>query len=215
MGCCSCTECYGSQFDDKRAKKDLARYRKDGPDPTTRALIDALRRNNLESATLLDVGGGVGAIHHELLDAGVASATQVDASAPYLGAARQEAERRGHADRVEFVHGDFVEAAPTLGAADVVTLDRVICCYGDMEALVAASAYRARKLYGAVYPRERLFLRVGFALVNLFKRVTRDPFRAYLHPVAAIDAALRGQGFEPRSVNRTFVWQVAVYARIG
>ena len=40
-------------------------------------------------------------------------------------------------------------------AADVVTLDRVICCYPDMEALVGRSAERALRLYGLVHPRDR------------------------------------------------------------
>ena len=46
-------------------------------------------------ATLLDIGGGVGAIRHELLAAGATSVTSVDASGPYLDAARSESKRRG------------------------------------------------------------------------------------------------------------------------
>ncbi|UCC73007.1 MAG: methyltransferase domain-containing protein [Gemmatimonadota bacterium] len=82
----------------------------------------------MEGATLLDIGGGVGVIQHELLDAGARGATGVEAVPRYLAAARGEAERRGHAERVDLVLGDFVELAGAIEPADMVTLDRVICC---------------------------------------------------------------------------------------
>jgi hypothetical protein len=55
---------------------------------------------------------------------------------------------------MSFQYGDFVALAPALSAADVVTLDRVICCYDDMPALVGRSAALAERLYGVVYPRD-------------------------------------------------------------
>ncbi len=39
--------------------------------------------------------------------------------------------------------------------ADIVTLDRVGCCYLAVDELVTASAAHARRLYGLVLPRER------------------------------------------------------------
>ena len=210
MDCCA--HGYDDQFDTAQAAKDLKRFRKEGPDPMTRALVNLLRASDLRDATLLDIGGGIGAIHHELLDSGARSAVHADASAPYIRTARDEAERRGHGERLEFVYGDFVAMAESIAPADVVTLDKVICCYADMEALVAASAARARRLYGAVFPRDRWFLRVGFRAMNLLQRMRRRAFRVYLHSPEAIDAAVRRQGLERRSVADTFVWRVAVYA---
>ncbi len=91
---------------------------------------------------LLDIGGGVGAIAHALLQVGARQATDIDASTAYLAAARDEAARRGLVDRMSFQHGDFVALAPTLPATDIVTLDRVICCYDNMPELVSLSAAR-------------------------------------------------------------------------
>lgn len=85
----------GRQFDQKRAIRDLRDYRKHGPAATTQALIDALVSAGVQQRTLLDIGGGVGAIQYELLNAGAREATSVDVSAAYLDAARSEAERRG------------------------------------------------------------------------------------------------------------------------
>ena len=112
-----------------------------------------------------------------------------------------------------FLQGDFVALAPQIPAADVVTLDRVICCYPDMEQLVAASASRARKLYGAVFPRERWLFKMVLAIGNYVRRIRGNEFRSYVHPVRAIDAALRRQGLMPRSIRDTFLWRVAVYSR--
>lgn len=212
MSCCA-HDAYDVQFDDQYAADELKRFRTKGPEDTARALVAELSALGVQGATLLDIGGGIGAIHHQLLDAGMSTAVHVDASRPYIAAARREAEARGHGDRVQFVHGDFVQVAGDVPPADVVTLDRVICCYGDMEALVAASAARARRLYAASFPRDRWYVHLLFAGWNLLKRVQRDSFRLYLYPVDAIDTAIRRQGFRPRKSVRTFVWHVALYER--
>jgi hypothetical protein len=211
MNCC--THCYDEQFDDAQARSDVKRFRKRGPAAATRKLLDAVRSFGLADATLLDIGGGIGAIHHELLDAGVQTAVHADASRPYIAVAKEEASRRGHAERVTFVHGDFVAFASTIAPATVVTLDRVICCYADMEAMVAASASHAQRLYGAVYPRERWYVRLALGGINTFNRVRRSAFRVYLHSPAAIDAAVARQGLTRRACVDTFIWRVAVYER--
>jgi magnesium-protoporphyrin O-methyltransferase len=126
-------------------------------------LLDDLRGAMREGAPLgllLDIGAGVGAIHHTLVDQGIERAIHVDASPAYLAAAREEAERRGHGDRVEFRRGDFVELAPGVPVADVVTLDRVICCYPEMRELVTLAGERAHAAFGAVFPRDEWWARV-------------------------------------------------------
>jgi hypothetical protein len=201
-------------FGDRTAQHDLRRYRKRGPSKATRMLLEALRREGVEHATLLDIGGGVGVIQLELLEAGAASATSVEASTAYLRVAREEAERRGHARRITFEAGDFVAVADRIEPADVVTLDRVICCYPDMEALVGRSADRARRLYGLVYPQDRWWVGVGLRVVNLLMRLSRQDFRAYLHRTRAVDAVAREHGLRPTLARRAGpVWQIALYTR--
>jgi magnesium-protoporphyrin O-methyltransferase len=56
---------------------------------TTRELIDALITAGVNEMTLLDIGGGLGAIQHELLAAGASQATHVEASTAYLDAAKR------------------------------------------------------------------------------------------------------------------------------
>ena len=210
-----CPQCVGieSEFGERLARRELAHYRRRGARKTTRMLLDALRLAGVRDATVIDVGGGVGVIHHELLDAGAASAVHVDAASHYIDAARLEAVRRGHGDRVTFRYGDFVAVAPSLPSADVVTLDRVLCCYHDMRALVAASASHAGRLYGVVYPRETLLVRLGAPIINLLMRLRRSAFRVFVHPTREVDAAVRDAGLAPRWRATTLLWQVVVYAR--
>lgn len=193
--------------------RELRKYRERGPMKTTRMLVEALKAEGVESRTLLDIGGGVGAIQHELLKAGAHHATGVDASAACLAAAAEEAARQGHIDRVRHHHGDFVDRAPEVAPADVVTLDRVICCYHDVEALVGRSAERAQRLYGVVYPRRTWWTWISFRLINVVNRLRRTSFRAFLHPPTAVDALIRAHGLTQRFYGKTFLWQVVVYGR--
>ena len=209
------THCEGVEevFARRTARRELKRYRRRGPRRSTLLLLEALGADTAAGGTLLDVGGGIGVIQHELLARGFSRAVHVDGSSAYLSASREEAARRGTGDRVQYHHGDVVELAPGLPAADVVTLDRVICCYPDLERLVAATAPKARRLYGLVYPRERWATRAGVALENLWLRVRGSAFRAYVHPEAAIDGAVRSHGLRRRSERSLLLWRVAIYER--
>ncbi|MBI4419415.1 MAG: hypothetical protein HY560_01205, partial [Gemmatimonadetes bacterium] len=89
-GCCAVEK----EFDAATARRDLRRFRRRGPDAPTRQLLAAVEARALPAgSTLLDVGGGVGAIHHVLLERGFSRATHVDASAAYLAGAADEAQR--------------------------------------------------------------------------------------------------------------------------
>ena len=208
-----CKPDYDAQFDEKGAREDLLTYRRDGPDGSTKRLIDALRREGVEGATLLDIGGGVGVIQLELLAAGAASSLDVDASSAFLAAAEQEADARGFRDRVAYRYGDFVDLADEVEAADIVTLDRVICCYPDVRALVGRSIARARRLYGLVYPVDRWWTRAVSRLGNAILRLFRSDFRIHVHAEAVVEQLVRGAGFERRYRHAGWVWQTVVYAR--
>jgi 2-polyprenyl-3-methyl-5-hydroxy-6-metoxy-1,4-benzoquinol methylase len=210
-----CRVDYDALFDDRDAQRQLDDYRRNGPARHTQRLLDALVAEGVSGASLLDIGGGIGAVQHELLAAGAASSVDVDFSRPYLAAAGLEAERRGLADREVHRYGNFVDLAEDVEAADIVTLDRVICCYPDMAALVASSADHARRLYGLVFPVDRWWIRAGAATVNVVLRITRQTYRIHVHRTAAVDALVRSHGFERRSRERGLIWQSLVYRRAG
>ena len=214
MSCCTC-QAIDKQFGPDMARRDLQRYHKKGPDKTTKMLLRAIRERGLSSGTLLDVGAGVGVLHHELLGHQVETATHVEASSAYLTEARAETTRRGNDDRVSFVQGDFVDVAPQVADADVVTLDRVICCYPDYLSLLQAAGGKARRLCALSYPRDRWTVRLAVAIMNLSRRLRGSAFRLFVHPSAAVDAAMRDLGFQPCSSETTVVWQVLLYERRG
>jgi len=200
-------------FSTKEAEGDLKRYLRSGPPSSTKALIDALVAEGVEDATLLDIGAGIGAIQLALLAAGAARAESVDATEAYVETAQAEAARRGFGDRVTGRVGDFVAVASELPSADFVTLDKVVCCYPDAQALLGRAAEHANRAIGLVYPRETWWNRVAARLLAVWGRLTRDPIRWHLHPTAEIDALLDRAGFERHEVRRELIWHIALYRR--
>lgn len=212
MDCCQATG-IEEHMGPRMAARELKRYRKKGPEMTTNILLEALKREGIVGKTLLDIGGGVGAIQHELLKAGIKKAFSVDASSAYLEAAQEEAKRKGTLDRLHQYHGDFVELAGEIPKADIVIMDRVICCYDDMKRLVGLSANRALKLYGVVYPPDHWLIKALTWMENLYHRISRNRFRVFAHATADVDAVIRSAGFERYFTCETILWHVHVYRR--
>jgi magnesium-protoporphyrin O-methyltransferase len=213
MTCCTGHCAAASFFDPKVAKRDLRRYQRRGPDAWTRVLLSELRRQPLQGLHLLDVGGGVGVIALELADAGLASVTLADASPAYLDVARGQVTELYGSRPAHFVLGDFVETAPTLPDADVVTLDRVVCCYPDVDALLWAASARARRLIAFTYPRDRWYVRAAFALENLWLRLTRNPFRAFIHSPQQMASLLEAAGFARAAHRDSLAWSLDLFHR--
>jgi SAM-dependent methyltransferase len=208
-GCCG--QDFERLFDEREAARDLRAWQEDGLPDSTAELVDALRAEGVEGATVLDVGAGIGMVHIELLAAGAASALDVDLSRAYLAVARQEAERRGLADRVTYRYGDVVDLAPALPPADVVTLDRVICCYPDLPALLGAAVYSRPRVIGLVHPSDSWWMRASMSLFNAVSRLLRRGHFFYAHRRSEIDRLLSGRGYAPRHHGGSRVWRVSVY----
>jgi magnesium-protoporphyrin O-methyltransferase len=211
-----CPHCQGADrfFDDAQARADLEGYRRDGVGGSTKRLIKLLKSLGVTGLSVLDIGGGIGAIQHELIAAGATSTVDVDASRAYLALAKEEAQRRGYADKAQYHFGDFVALAQDIGAADIVTLDRAICCYPDVRALVAASAGKTRRYLGLVYPRDvwwtRFIIQPAF---NLYFRLRRNPFRFFVHSSHIVDSIAAANGLQKHVHQHKGFWQVVVYVR--
>ncbi len=207
--------CCGLQklFDDKQARKDLKRLFKKGPNKPTRLLLQQLEKFNLKEMTLLDIGGGVGAIQKYLAERGIKAITDVDASPAYLHAAEETAKKSGYWERARFIYGNFVEKAPAIEPADIVTLDRVLCCFPDVESLVRYSVQKARRLYGVIFPRDNWIVKLGVMFLNVFLMLMRNPFRTYVHSTEMVDAIVLAHGFKPAYQAYAGPWQVRLYER--
>ena len=165
----------------------------------------------MSGSTARVIGGGIGAVQHELLGAGAAHVTSVDASDAYIQTAREESEGRGLSGRVTYRHGDFLELAETISPADIVTLDRVINVCPDWKQLIRVSAARARRLYGLVYPRDTLPVRMVVSVMNLV--AWRGPVHASVRSPEVIERLTREAGLIRCFSKTTGPWQVAVYRR--
>jgi hypothetical protein len=208
--CCATDEV----FDTTVARRDLRRFQRRGPYQSAQQLVAAILDAPLPpQPTLLDIGGGIGAIHHLLLERGFARAAQIDASAAYLCVAADEARRLRHTDRVTFQHADFQAVAPDVPPADVVTLDRVVCCDPDFAGMLGAAADHARRLVGFTYPRPRRLARVVVAISNAVRRLRGQSFRVYVHPAAAMSAVLERRGMRRRWAGGTWIWSAELFER--
>ena len=216
MSCCS-TFCTATQrqFGPRLAARQLARYRRKGPDATTRMLRDLLTAPSPTRRTLLDIGAGIGVLTFELLHAGFEHATAVDASSAYVVAGREEAARQRVAARIDWVEGDFVDLAPRLPLADVVTLDRVVCCYPAYKPLLTAALDRASHAVGLSYPRDRWYVRAVMALDNGVRRLRGGAFRTFVHAPTGMSALLGAGGFQLVGRRTTLAWSVDVYTRMN
>ncbi len=206
--CCS-PKGYRWLFSEKRAQAEARRYRRRGLDPTSKRIAELLKRQGVAGQTLLEVGGGVGAIEIELLKAGATRAVNVELTPTYEEAAQALLREAGLEDRVERKVTDFAEAARDVKAADIVIMNRVICCYPDMPKLVGAAADHTRDVLVVSFPKDRWWTRVGLRLGNLALRVARRQFQAFLHSPDQIIATAERHGLTTISNQTSFFWQVA------
>ena len=173
-----------------------------------------LKTEKTSDFTHLDIGGGVGVLQHELAESGSTQTTAVDASRPYLDLLRTTAEERGYASRQVTVEGDFTEVASDVDPSTVVTLDKVICCYPDMPALVRASAAKATAIYGIAIPSDAAWVRFAAPIANWFMRtVLRWDFQGYVYAHAAIDAICAEQGLTLAKNDPGALLCIRVYRR--
>ena len=211
MSCCCVPSGYDELFGEKQARKDARRYRRKGLHAPARWIVETVRSRGLEGATVLEPGGGVGAIQLELLKAGAARGTVVELSPGYDEEAGALAREAGVAERIERRLGDF--AADGVGEADIVVLHRVVCCYPDYGRLLGAAADHARRILVFTHPPRNLASRAVFGGLNLMMRLRGKEFRAFAHPPESLAAAVRSRGFEQFAVRRAGIWRGVALSR--
>jgi hypothetical protein len=208
MSCCP-PKGYARLFGGRAARRDVRRYEKGGLDDTGALMVAFLRGRGVEGATVLEIGGGVGALQLELLAAGAERATNLELSPEYEDSARALLRARGLEDRVDRRLGDVVAEPELAGPADAVLMHRVVCCYPDYDALVGAAAERARRFLVMSFPRDRALFRAGARVLNLWFGLLRWDYRTFIHPPAAVLAAAERRGLRLVEESRGRIWQVA------
>src|SRR3989442_447689 len=139
MASCCDPNGLAGMFDERHARSKARRYRRHGLDAEARRIVEFVGER-IVGRTVLEVGGGIGAIQLELLRRGASNAENVEISPGYEAVALDLATERGVADRIVRRVADFAVDNASASAADIVVLNRVVCCYPDMPALVGPPA---------------------------------------------------------------------------
>jgi 2-polyprenyl-3-methyl-5-hydroxy-6-metoxy-1,4-benzoquinol methylase len=210
--CCS-PKGYRWVFSERSALREAKQYRKRGLDGTSRRIVDFLKTQGVEGRTVLEVGGGIGGIQIELLKAGASRAVSVELTPTYEEVARRLLDEAGLSDRVERRVMDFAQAASEVASADVVVLNRVICCYPDMPRLTGAAAEHATQLLVLSYPRHAWWTRLGFGIGNMLLWLTRREFHIFVHEPKQIIATSESRGMRQVLDERGLLWTVSALSR--
>ncbi len=206
---------YRRFFNSKEAERRLRRYRKKGLDKRAHAILEYLKTQEIDGADVLEVGGGVGDFQVEMLKAGVATATNIELSQAYEAAATGLAADEGLSDRMARRFGDFVEIQSEVGPAEIVILNRVICCYPFMDRMMTAATGKTVRFLALVYPRQKWFTKLAIRLGNGFCALRGVAFRAFVHPVVEIERIATGSGMVAKHKSNDFIWQGVVFERLS
>lgn len=205
---------YRRFFNTKEAERRLRRYRASGLDLLARGIVDYLADRKIEGASLLEVGGGVGDLQIEMLRAGVAGAVNIELSAGYEVTAHRLLGEEGLEDRVTRRLGDFVEEQGSLDPADIVILNRVVCCYPWPERMLPAAVSKTQRFLGLVFPKDTWWMKTSIGLGNTWMAIRNCAFRGFVHPVADMEALVVDAGLVARHRQGNFGWQAVVFERV-
>jgi magnesium-protoporphyrin O-methyltransferase len=208
VGECCEPEGYDATFNDRFARRMARRYRRRGLSRSARAIVRFLSERGIEGATVLEIGGGIGQLHVELLRHGAARATNLEISTSYESQAALLLERTGMGDRVDRRFLDIATSPDEVASADVVVLHRVVCCYPDYDRLLGAAASKADRLLVFSHPPRTPATRLGFWFENTVRRLKGDTFRAFVHPPAALVSAATRPGLRSTYRWRGIGWSV-------
>jgi 2-polyprenyl-3-methyl-5-hydroxy-6-metoxy-1,4-benzoquinol methylase len=206
--CCNPRGC-DRFFGRRLARHAAARYCRKGLDDTAQKMVEFLEERGIEGATVLEIGGGVGDLQLELLKRGAARTVNLELSPAYDEEAERLLRETGFEGRAERRLHDIAEAPGAVEPADVVVLNRVVCCYPDYERLLGAAASHARRLLVFSYPRRNAVSRLLVRGQNLAFRLLRKEFRTFAHPPEQMLAVLEQHGLRRTFAHRPLVWQAA------
>jgi len=195
------------------ARRYRKRFSRKGFEPSQKQLLTGLQQAGYGDKTVLEIGSGVGHLHQTLLEQGAQSAVGIDLASSMIKEAEAWAVERGLSDRTRYYQADFMNMVESLEPADVVILDKVVCCYPDADGLVHKSLSKTRQVYALTYPRDRWYVRAGIALGAFLMKLIRSDFRPYLHDPIQVEQWITESGFKKTYAANTLIWLTQVYEK--
>lgn len=200
-------------FGPDTARQNLDSYRKKGLGDLSRRMVDAAVATGLDGARVLDIGGGIGAVQVELLMAGAERGEIVELVSAYEEPAYELARERGLEGRVSYRVADILESPGAVEPADVVVMNRVVCCSPDGIDLAAAAARLTRRTLVLSFPRDVVWARAGVRILNAGLWLMRRSFRTFVHPTATLLEAAEGEGLRVVERGNDALWEFAALTR--
>jgi 2-polyprenyl-3-methyl-5-hydroxy-6-metoxy-1,4-benzoquinol methylase len=209
MSCCTTTGT--DRFFSRSARHYARKFRRRGLDAPQQQLADGLSGLGIKGASLLEIGCGVGGLHLSLLERGASKAQGIELSEGMLVQANELAQERGVAGRVGYLRGDFVEISDRAEPADVVLMDKVLCCYADPIQLIRRSAEKSRRFLAVSYPRKGILAHISFSLAQAAGKILRWSFHPFYHGIDLLEGSIGREGFVEVHSSATPIWQVKIY----
>ena len=200
-------------FNKKTADKKYSQYLKNGPSRVTAKMIQQLNNQSVAGKSLIDVGGGIGALQWWFLQKGGGMTTDIDASSGYLKQAQNHAIDNNWQDKTQFIMGDCTAVYDQLESPDYITLDKVVCCYPNYQEILAATCEKSLSYISLSYPMDGIISQIIRRFGDLFFMLSNNPYRPYVHPVKDIRAVFATNGYQRISYELAFPWHVETYVK--
>lgn len=212
--CCSTSPLPGtSKFFSDSSKKYLKRFKRRGLAKEQGYLLEGMTQSSVAGKSILEIGCGVGGLHLSILQQGAAKATGIDLSDEMLDAAKKLSAELGLAGRTTYLLGDFAAMNGEAPASDIVILDKVVCCYENMDGLLRKSLRKTGATYAISFPRPWALSRMMVGALILRSKILRMTFRPFWHDWDRMVGAIRSEGFSEVYSRDTLVWAVRVFSR--
>ena len=213
MPCCCPHSQSAGKFFSFFARSYRKRFAKKGLGTSQQQLINGIKQANFQDKTLLEIGCGVGHFHQLMLEQGARSAVGVELASKMLAEAKDWARQRGLSDKTQYIEGDFISIAEILESADIVIMDKVVCCYPDADSLIHRSLEKCQSIYALTYPRKVWYTRLGTQILALLMKLLGSDFRPYVHDPEQIENWISEQGYKKLMQNQTSIWLTQVYVK--
>lgn len=194
-----------------RGPKDTATLSQEGPRYDRTRDGAQCSSDGTTQARVLEIGGGIGTVQAELLMAGASSGEIVELVSAYEPYARELAHDRGIESQSAFRIADALAQPETVARADIVVLNRVVCCWPDGVRLTGLAAGFSRRILLVSYPRDRVLVRLFMRIMNRALRIMGRLFRVFVHPRASLYEAARAEGLAVGATGRTFAWEFTAF----
>ncbi|MBI3195497.1 MAG: methyltransferase domain-containing protein [Ignavibacteriae bacterium] len=214
MNCCQTQSLSGTdKFFTKQSDRYLKQFRKKGLAKEQRMLLEGISSLGLEGKSILEIGCGVGGLHLTMLKQDASFATGIDISEGMLNGAKRLCHELGLEQKATYLRGDFVQRNAMVPQADIVVLDKVVCCYENISDLLKKSTDKSKQVYAFTYPNPNIVVHISFKGLILLGTLFKWVFRPYWHDWEEIIREVEKQGFKQTYKNSTLMWQVRVFER--